>query len=186
MVGGRGVQCPESCYGEIWAELSEYEPGGQWQLCLRRWSPNRELQLERHRAEHPVQSKMGQTSVPGSEARWSLVTMATSSMEYTRNYVSVDGVKGGWETREATSLNPEANLNDQVSQQASFKGWGHFSLKWFTGQMLRMQNPVLQTSLSAVSPDVAAEHHYSNKRQSRDWHNECPGGLCWPLVTTAL
>lgn len=55
--------------------------------------------------------------------------MATSSMEYTRNDVSVDGVKGGWETREATWLNPEADLNDQVSQQASFKAWGLFSLK---------------------------------------------------------
>lgn len=77
--------------------------------------------------------------------------MATCYMEYTRNDVNLDGVKEGWETREATQLSPEADLNDQVSKQVSKL----FFLKWLTGQMLRMPNLVLQTSLSmAVVPNV--------------------------------
>lgn len=109
------------------AETSGCGLDREWQFCLRRQSQNRELQLERHRPEHPVQTKeMGQASVPGSEARWSLVTMATCYMGYTRNDVSLDGGKEGCETREATQLSPEADLNDQVSKQASFKGWGPF------------------------------------------------------------
>lgn len=50
-------------------------------------------------------------------------------MEYTRNDVNLNGIKEGWGKREATQLSPEADLNDQVSIQDSFKEWGPFFLK---------------------------------------------------------